>query len=224
MISVLFPYRGDNGHRDVLFDYVLRYWHEVLPDAEIVIGSNDDEPFNRGAARNAAFHQSKGDTLVIADADTILPPEQLYDALELVISGEAPWCIPYNVYYNLLEPETSKILDDFTIDVEEPEVFEHRLVDSVAGILIVPGAAYERVKGYDERFRGWGGEDRAFDIALDSLWGPKVRTEGFVEHLWHPRGDADFSQPYWAENAQLLRSYQGAQVNSLLMHRLVEAR
>lgn len=224
MISVLFPYRGDNGHRDVLFDYVLRYWHEVLPDAEIVIGSNDDEPFNRGAARNAAFHKSKGDTLIIADADTILPPEQLYDALELVISGDAPWCIPYKVYYNLLEPETDEILNDFSTDVLEPTVFEHRLLESVAGILIVPGAAYERVKGYDERFRGWGGEDRAFDIALDSLWGPKVRVEGFVEHLWHPRGDADFSQPHWAENAQLLRSYQGAQVNSLLMHRLVEAR
>lgn len=224
MISILIPYLPDNGPRDELFEVVLRYWNEVLPNAEVVIGTNHEEPFNRGAARNSAFHESNGDTLVIADADTLMPKEQLYDALELVLSGEAPWVIPYSVYYNLLEPETTKILKDFDVEISEPTTWEHRLTESVAGILVVPGAAYKLVGGYDERFKGWGGEDRAFDFALDTLWGKKVRLEGFVEHLWHPRGDADFSQPYWNDNAQLLRSYQGAQVNPLLMQRLVDSR
>lgn len=221
MISILIPYLPDQGPRDELFEIVLRYWGEVLPAAEIVVGTNMEEPFNRGAARNDAFKNSSGDTLIIADADTLIPRDQIYDALHLIISGEAPWSIPYTVYYNLLEEETKEITEDFSIYIKEPTRWEHRLLESVAGILVLPRAAYVEVNGYDERFRGWGGEDRAFDFALDALWGKKVRLEGFIEHLWHPRGDADFSQPFWNHNAALLRTYQGAFVNPVLMSRLV---
>jgi predicted glycosyltransferase involved in capsule biosynthesis len=42
------------------------------------------------------------------------------------------------------------------------------------------------VGGFDERFRGWGWEDRAFFIACDTLCGHD-RISGPVRHLWHPR-------------------------------------
>lgn len=223
-ISILMPFKPDWGQRDRLFDVVADFWTEILPDAELLLGTDDGPVFNRSAARNAAFLKSSGDILIIADADTLIPPDQIFEAVELVQSGVAPWCIPYTVYYNLLEEETEEILDNFSVEIPEPKRWEHRLTDSVAGILVLPAAAYATVKGYDENFQGWGGEDRAFDLAMDTLWGKKLRLPGFVEHLWHPRGDADFSQPSWGQNAQLLRSYQGAQVSPLLMRRLVESR
>jgi glycosyltransferase involved in cell wall biosynthesis len=221
MISVLIPYRPDNGIRDRIFDWTLRYWRSLLPTTQFSLAGYTGEPFNRAAARNEAFAQSTGDLLVIVDADTVIPRRQFFDALELVESRQVPWMIPYTVYYNLREEESELLMDDGSGPMQEPTVWEHRLTDSVAGVLIVPRAAFEAVNGYDERFVGWGGEDRAFAMALDTLWGPHTRSEGYVQHLWHPRGDADFTQPEWHRNALLLRQYQGAQ-NPLLMQRLVK--
>lgn len=52
---------------------------------------------------------------------------------------------------------------------------------------IMPREAFITVGGMDERFRGWGGEDRAFLMALDHLWGPHQNLPGQILHLWHPR-------------------------------------
>ena len=221
MISLLMPYRPDQGPRDQIFEWTLRYWRSLLPAAQFSVADTEGELFNRSAARNRAFRQSKGDILVIVDADTVIPRTQFLDAWGLVQSGEVPWAIPYTVYYNMCKEDTDSLLGQRSGKLIEPIRWEHRLTDSVAGVLIVPRAAFEYVNGYDERFTGWGGEDRAFAMALDSLWGRHGRSDGYVIHLWHPRGDADFIQPSWPQNAQLLRQYQGAGVNPLLMRRLV---
>jgi hypothetical protein len=46
--------------------------------------------------------------------------------------------------------------------------------------------AWDQLGGFDERFRGWGWEDMAFQSAACSLVGHE-RIEGDVFHLWHPR-------------------------------------
>src|ERR1035437_8821162 len=54
-------------------------------------------------------------------------------------------------------------------------------------IQIMPREAFITVGGMDERFRGWGGEDQAFLLALNILWGPYRNSPNNVYHLWHPK-------------------------------------
>jgi hypothetical protein len=50
----------------------------------------------------------------------------------------------------------------------------------------MPREAFEAVGGWDERFRGWGGEDHSAMRAVDTLYGPHKTLPGQVLHLWHP--------------------------------------
>jgi hypothetical protein len=214
VISVLFPYRGDDGPRDRLFGYVLNWWQAFFPEAEICVGRNFDQPFNRGAARNDAFNQSTGSVLIIADADTIPTVHGVKAGIADVVA-EKVWCIPYaeERYYNLNEEMTEVLLKNTVhFDRMEPTEAEYdHKITSWAGCLILPREAWETVGGYDERFKGWGGEDNAFQLSLDVLWGPHRRQDSYCCHLWHPvLKENSFENPHWPFNRSLMRQYQQA--------------
>jgi hypothetical protein len=59
---------------------------------------------------------------------------------------------------------------------------------SWSGIVVVPREAFYLVGGYDERYEGWGADDIAFGLSLETLYGPHLRYPGEAIHLWHPRG------------------------------------
>lgn len=212
MISVLFPYRGDDGPRDRLFGYVLNWWQAFFPEAEICVGRNFDHPFNRGAARNDAYSQSSGSVIIVADADTI-PTAQGVKAGIADVVAEKVWCIPYaeERYYNMTELATTAMLKE-PVDHPWPEPvqgnYDHKIT-SWAGCLILPREAWETVGGYDERFKGWGYEDNAFRLKLDKMWGPHRRQDSFCCHLWHPVSkENSFENPHIGFNRSLYREYQ----------------
>ncbi len=227
MMSVLFPYRGDDGPRDVLFGWVLRWWQHHFPEAEICVGRNFDSGFNRSKARNDAFAQSTGAILCVADADTVPTAEGVRAAIAEVVATKC-WSIPYaeERYYNLCETITQEILQ---LPSSTPPVepvygeYDHKIT-SWAGCLVLPREAWETVGGYDERFVGWAFEDNAVMLALDTLWGPHRRQGSYVVHLWHPRFDLDFDHPYIEHNKQLFSQYRNAQGNTALMTDMVNGR
>jgi hypothetical protein len=207
--TLLFPWREDPERRRI-FDWVQERWARHFPGVEMCQGASPDGPFNRGAAVNAAARLASTEILVIADADTTFRnPAVIEEALELADTG-APWVLPYTIYYNLLPELTAAILSrPPAAHLGPPDVWEHRLDTAVSGIIVVRRDAFERVGGYDERFVGWGFEDRAFEITLNSLCGRVHRLDGDVLHLWHPMGPR-FESPEAAANQQLARQYQRA--------------
>ena len=213
--SLLFGYLGDDGHRDELFGWVLRWWQANFPDVQTCTGRNFDSPFHRGKARNDAATWAERDLLIIADADTVPEAGAVREGLEMVAENRAPWVIPYGQlsYYNLTEDFTREFIklrpEDTQLPVFEEDDWDHQLT-AWAGVLILPKIAFQAVGGYDERFIGWGGEDNAFQLALDKMVGTHARVNGSVAHLWHPRGDASFEQPHWPHNEALLRRYRNA--------------
>lgn len=212
MISVLFGYRGDDGPRDVLFANVLRWWKVHYNDAQICMGRNFDQPFNRGKARNEAFKDATGDIIIVADADTLPTVDGVDLAIEEILEGRARWMLPYGPdrYYNLSEERTKSILNSGATTIPEPVTWEHKIT-SWAGCLIMPRAAYEAVGGYDERFVGWGYEDNAFQFALDTIWGPHARIDSFCCHLWHAiEPGTTFDSPTIGANRALFGKYQAA--------------
>ena len=170
---VLVPWRTDNGSRELIWSEIRKkYWDENK--YYIIEGSCDDGPFNRSQAINNAFNTLLdgpsyvgGDVLVIADADSWVPSRQLEDAVELarftgklVIAHNGTW-----------------MNDKMTVD------------HAVSSMLAVPVELFIKVNGFDERFRGWGCEDRAFHrICKLAAGDPVVMTWGTpVFHKEHER-------------------------------------
>jgi hypothetical protein len=121
------------------------------------------------------------------------------------------WVIAHSNYYSLTEHYTDDLLqkDPAKEDFYSAEYNSNwkMMSQSVAGVLVMPREAYETVRGYDERFLGWGYEDNAFQLDLDKFWGKHDRTAGSVYHLWHDPG-LNFDDPNVPNNRQLFREHE----------------
>ncbi len=211
-ISILVPFQSTEAWRLNVWHWEHRYIKDHLPTAEIIVGTDpksqkkfwrpNPKPFSKTAAVNNAFKRSHGDVIVILDADTYIDTDvivqcadRIRDAREL---GARVWFIPYMWIYRLTQAGTKLVLNSkpknpYRFSSPPPEEYIEGTDGSGWGrrfgalIQIMPREAYELVGGMDERFRGWGGEDIAFLIALDTLWCRHTNTPNDVLHLWHPK-------------------------------------
>lgn len=218
-LSVILPWTPDTDVIERVLSYFWLYerYQTLLPNVEVVWGSDDSEPFNRSRARNRAVSEATGDLLLFADADTVFHPFQIFEATQVIENG-ASWVIPYGLgrYYNLSENASNRIWKtDPAANVPEPtdpDDWEFKL-DSSAGLLVVPRAAYEAVGGYDEHFIGWGYEDDAFRAALDHRVGPHHRISSYCLHLWHPVTEHErFEQRNIVANRNLYARYEAGEL------------
>lgn len=222
-VSVVIPYRPDGELRAASLGWCLRFWEARLPDAEVVVADAGGDPFSRAASLNKGVAESSGGRLILADADTVT--DVVAGLLEVVNAGG--WAVGHaeGCYWRLPEEASRRLLEH---DPAEPLLHPaslgcndtHRMT-SVSGVLAMPRNAFLAVGGLDERFRGWGGEDRAFAWVLDALWGPHHRTFGNALHLWHPEqgwpdnpcGDEGWTLEAryraWAERGSPIRELAG---------------
>lgn len=205
-ISLLIPFASRDQDRVHVFNWVVSRWARLHPDFELNVGLGDEDNFNRSAARNQAFRQSKGDVLVIADADTACNRLNVIESLFMIEHG-TPWVIAHDRYYSLTKEHT-KTLTDGRSDVQlvAPQPHEYDWVmraKSISGVLVMPREAWETVGGYNEEYKKWGYEDNDFALRVDREWGMHERVKGAMQHLWHPRGDADFSHDQIHQNQAL---------------------
>ena len=82
-------------------------------------------------------------------------------------------------------------------------------------IQIMPSEAFWEVGGWDERFRGWGGEDHAAMRATDTLYWRHKTMPVQVLHLWHPMISPDGTSDWvhWRECAGPTRQSRGPTTN-----------
>lgn len=158
MIDVCMPWRAQPA-RLPAFEHVTAWWREH--GYRVVLGDSHHQPFNRAAARNAAARKATGDVLVFSDADTI--PDLL--AVDTAITaarrhGGVWW--PFTEYRYLAA--TVQPGDNLASAAAE-EIYPA----SVGGTLVVRRDVFAELGGFDERFREWGGEDRAFELAAAAL-------------------------------------------------------
>lgn len=221
-ISLIVPYRGDDGERDRIWAWCRRWWVSILDQSwEVILTDSGDELFHRGKSLNQGVARSHGQILILADADTIV--SDINNAIELAEAGR--WSVAYadQQYYNLTKEFTqSLLLRTPGVPVPLEGDWDHRLT-SWSGVIAMPRKAFEEVNGLDERCISWGYDDDIFKLSLDSLWGPCARANGHAVHLWHPRG-LDFDNPYIGQNKALCDQYRVAapypdQVRSLVSSR-----
>jgi hypothetical protein len=186
MISFLIPFR-DDGIRLPAHEWLLARWEAEWPDAEFIVEPGDDLiPFSKTVAVNACAARSHGEILVILDADTWAAPHIIDTGVQIAASGG--WALP-DYIYRLNQTATSQLLTqppttpwpEFTVDDTD-------WAGHVTGAIhILPRHAFDTVGGMDPRFRGWGGEDHAFSLALDTLHQHRTVLANRIYHLYHPR-------------------------------------
>jgi hypothetical protein len=232
-LSVLVAFRDDteDQHRTKLWDVVRGLLASQLPQAEVVVESDDGIPFCKTAALNRAAARASGSAFYILDADSWVPAYQVREAHRWIVNGKA-WAKPWNLKSKLGPDATVEVLQGGWDGAYRPEWrrgLEYRGAYPPAPPLLVSRDAFETVGGLDERFRGWGSEDVAFAESLTTLFSPPQIVRGDCVHLHHARigkSGRDFwpGQDNYDESAPLMAEYRKARRRPDLMRELIANR
>lgn len=241
-ISLLIPFSSNDPIRRRSFKWLLKYWRCELPEAEIIIGKSKSKVFCKGEALNNAVSKSTGKILVILDADAYISGGVINYCADMILKelDNHLWYVPYRYLYRLRKNITKLILESDPCDPvrlsypPSPEFVEdsgnrvkygHRYG---AMIMMFPREAYETLGCFDERFKGWGGEDIALLRALDTLYGKHKTTDNEIFHLWHPFIGDSYRTRMWKNqksgnvNSRLASKYNQATRRPTQMRELVD--
>lgn len=205
-ISIIVPFKDHNEHRTRVWEWLKRYYAEALPDAEIVVGTDDVVPFSKSCAVNRAANKARGRIFVVIDADALVQPEKLREVCdELILDrrlGRRTWAMVYERIYYLNEKTTLDLLKippellaeiDYEWPSPPPENWREGNNNPLYGhpfgamCMVMPREAFFHVRGFCESFRAWGSEDASMTFALDTLWGLHKVHLNDILHLWHIR-------------------------------------
>ena len=242
-ISLLIPFTTKNAERKAEFEWLLKYWKHELPDAEIIVGESHSRVFCKGEALNHAVRKSTGKVLVVLDADAYISGRVIERCTNRILEEmqDHLWYVPYRHLYRLKWEASKKIIasdPEHPLRLSSPPPLEdvengkqsnygHRYG---AMVMIFPREALDAVGGcFDERFKGWGGEDVALLRALDTLYGKHKTVNTDIIHLWHPVIGDSYKTRVWKgqkgsqPNANLAMAYHRATRKPEQMRTLVEA-
>jgi len=223
-VSIIIPYKPDGGYRDLNFSWLKKRYARLMPEAELCVDISDSEPFSRSNSVNNAVKLATRDIFIITDADILFDPADIENAVEML--SQDVWVAPFTDRIEIGEKDTADLLNKCPCEnIKSLEFSDYKVTQpGVGSICIVPRKYFDMVKGFDGRFRGWGGEDCAFEMSLTTLCGPRFQPPGSkIWHLYHPQSlSSTYQSPYYPANYALYERYLGANGNADLMKRLIE--
>ena len=186
MITVIVPWRSLNEpSREQSWRVVKDYWLTNHPEFAVYAVDAGGMPFSRGASINQGVqkHVKAGETFIIADADVLPVVSQVRKAIEL--AREAPGMVqPFDNYIPLNKDDTAVVWR-----TGDALTFKNRPTAPwicVSAVLVMTRESFELAGGFDERYRGWGYEDSAFDLMMARNAGLRRLVPGPAWHLSHP--------------------------------------
>lgn len=188
-VSILIPFRSDGDHRQRLWDHCRTIWQNT--DYELVEGHDSGVgPFSAAEAFNDAAARATGDYLILFGADHIPDVHRVEWAVEHLANG-APWVPLYAETAGLTRNDTHAILHGY-----DPQKVPVSQVAPFCTAII--GIRSDHWIKFDERFQGWGGEDTAWRMTLESIYGPAPEPAGRLLCLWHEAAPRDQQQANFA--------------------------
>ncbi len=164
---------------------------EVASLADRYLFAHNDSAYNRGWAFNIGAVHAHGmnGALCCIDADLVLPPDLLKRCLHELARGYRA-VQPFSEIAYLHETGTIQAIQDLASSPQSALRAEKYggqvFTTSQGGCIVVDAALYHEIGGHDERFRGWGFEDREFWRRLSRATTIAV-LPGRLMHLNHPR-------------------------------------
>lgn len=207
MISVLIPFRGDNGQRDIVWAHCRKLW-EALP-VELVIGTDPhpERPFSFARGINDAARKATGDIYIVFGADQIPEWERIEWAVEQL--GTHQWCALYADTAGYDQTATTAIMNGYS-----PERVQHgSWAPFCTGII---GIRAESWINFDERFEGWGGEDVAWRMTLEALYGPTPDPTGTLKCLYHEPASKAHTENNYALIGEYMTAVKNGTIRDLL--------
>lgn len=204
MISVLIPWRSQDLHRILAWDYNRARWEASGVQLCVADDDRTEGPFSLARAVNKARRQATGEYLAIFGADHIPPtPDKLAWIADRL--RQHPWTAVYALTRIFAPDRTARILRG---QLPTPVMKSH-VIHACEGIVALRAEVWDDVGGMDERFEGWGAEDTAFKAVLFALY-PDGRGDGVGEAwaLWHP--DRHGTPEMTAANIARCTDYQTA--------------
>ena len=217
-VSVIIPWRPAPS-RVPAFEAVTSWYAREFPDLEVRTVDTDDDVFVLAACRNQGIAAAgPDDVVVINDADTIPEAAALREAIAAARTSGLVH-LPYTAYHWLGAAGTAQYLNG-----SDPQDCDFELVrGACSGVYVTTPRTWAAHGGQDERFRGWGYEDAAWNLAHQTLLGsPPQRHDGRVYALHHvaeTRAGARFDA-----NAALMERYRSAAGDPDAMRSLVSER
>ena len=180
-VTVIVPWRPAPS-REPAFHVLLDWYARHLPDFVIETVDTDDDVFVLAACRNRGIAAHDPDqVVVVCDADTLPDPEPLRAAVAAARTSGLVH-LPYTEYRWLGPYGDAQLRSGAPIDECDHEI----VLGACSGVYVTTPRTWERHGGQDERFRGWGFEDAAWNLAHRTLLGaPPVRHHGTVYALHH---------------------------------------
>ncbi len=210
---------ADDGSRDETAAVVSEFAHAAPFPVRFV--THDHDGFQAARCRNDGVRHSTAPHLLFVDGDCLLPP----DHVEKHLRAWQPGSVTSGYCVRLAE-EASRMIDldtvergDFVRYADASELGKLAAMHRKAWWYRVLGhptkpalrstdfsisrADFERVNGFDERFRGWGGEDDDLGRRLKSAGVRQVSVldQTRVYHLWHPPVPSKTTE--WREGANI---------------------
>ncbi|MDX8343978.1 galactosyltransferase-related protein [Rossellomorea sp. YZS02] len=208
-----------------MFKWLVKFYENTLPEAEICIGHSSTKQFSRSLAINNAARKASGEVFVIVDADIICNPYVIRNAVNTL--KHSTWIIPYTNIEDIYPISTKKLLTQtpkwpLPPNIKSTKRFKgSKNFVSFGGINILKRESFYSVEGFDERFIGWGGEDDAFRCAMNTICGDFIRIDQNVFHLWHPPAKAR-SNPNYNNNVNLALRYCNSSGDITAMQKLIK--
>jgi hypothetical protein len=234
-LSYLITYResGSRDRRENLLAVLA--WLRQWPAIEVVVVEQDSVPrldapleygdgvarfaynpgpFNKAWGLNLALGFARGPLLAVGDAD-VLAPHTLAAAVERCRQVVA--VKPYRSIVDLTPEETARVrAGEWGLLPARPDQAlpnregQGEYVVFGGGLFLIQREWLVRLGGFDERFRGWGGEDDAMTQKLRRAGVEAMQLDGPpAVHLWHPRSpETTFGHAHYADNVRLLDAYQ----------------
>lgn len=191
-LSIVIPSGCPEPSRDAALEYLKHYYSHHL-GAEIVVSAEYSKPYRKSLAINRGVARASHDLILIIDADILVQPELLHEGIEAVRNG-SPFAFPYRQVFNLSAEATEQVyrLDPdevFSVSLDGSMRTKRLATTGRGGFQIFARETFEAVRGYDERFAGWGGEDVCFALAAYSMFGQGHDIQGVEPHLhlWHTK-------------------------------------
>ncbi|MEH7119633.1 galactosyltransferase-related protein [Neobacillus vireti] len=225
-VSIVIPFQTDNGPRAEVFEWIKHYYEQVMPEAELCLGIIDKGEINKAKAVNLAAKKATREILVIADADVVFDPQLIIKALKVL--PHAPCIIPFTEIYDIDRSGTERLVKSkpawpFAFKADECKKASWIYQGFAGKLIIIPKVNFEAAGGFDERFIGWGGEDDAFSLAVQTISGKLENIEGVIFHLWHPSSSYS-TNPFGKANGELLNRYKRANGDPQKMLKLIRER
>ena len=162
----------------------------------------DGGPFDKGWLVNCGARRSDRPLLACGDADVVVSRAQFLAALRLLATFDAVKPFHRSEVLELDEHASARFAR--TLDVTGARGMSARQMTNFAGgLFLARRASFLGMGGFPEGFAGWGGEDDALGILLESLLSC-AEIPGPALHLAHPRGLASSHHAGYAANLDRL--------------------